>query len=278
MIAQAGTGGASPPLNGSAVHGSVLNAGFMVLGTLLVAESAKNDRLFSDDVACDIRNYYRELLEDEVEDSAADAADSREVQVVSGGRRIVCALIALAVTQSKLGRLEPDVRDRALALLDAGADLAAWEEDNPKLLPKRRTVLEKARAQLIGPQPKRKRVRPPKRELCGLAAGDVLALALPQRVALLRVVRVLAHRLGETPVLEELDFDGTEVPERDALERLGSRVNDRITFLNPSDTRGPRVRHAAKSTGTGPVSRKCRRSPLVPATTRSAAKLRHLVV
>jgi len=29
------------------------------------------------------------------------------------------------------------------------------------------------------------------------------------------------HRLGETPVLEELDFDGSEVPTRDALERLG---------------------------------------------------------
>ena len=192
--------------------------------------------LFSDDVACDIRNYYRELLEDEVEDSAATRQTLEKFKSYLEEPDSI-ALIALAVTQSKLGRLEPDVRDRALALLDAGADLAAWEEDNPKLLPKRRTVLEKARAQLIGPQPKRKRVRPPKRELCGLAAGDVLALALPQRVALLRVVRVLAHRLGETPVLEELDFDGTEVPERDALERLGSRVNDRITFLNPSDTR-----------------------------------------
>jgi len=66
-----------------------------------------------------------------------------------------------------------------------------------------------------------------------------LSLALPGRVALLRVVRVHAHRLGETPVLEELDFDGSEVPTRDALERLGPRLKDPITFMHPlsSDTR-----------------------------------------
>jgi len=132
--------------------------------------------------------------------------------------------------------LEPDVRDRALAIIDAGADLAVWGEENPKLLPKRRAVLENARAQLTGPQPARKRVRPPKRELCGLAAGDVLALALPRRVALLRVVRVYAYRLGEHPVIEELDFDGTEVPPREALERLGPG-NDLSIFKHRSDRR-----------------------------------------
>jgi hypothetical protein len=40
-------------------------------------------------------------------------------------------------------------------------------------------------------------------------------------VALFRVVCVRPHRLGESPVLEELDFTGSEVPSRDALEQLG---------------------------------------------------------
>ena len=194
--------------------------------------------LFSDDVACDIRDHYRQLLEDGAEDSAATRLTLEKFEPYLEEPDGV-ALIAFAVTQSKLGRLDPDVRDRALAVIDAGADLAVWEQENPKLLPKRRAVLEKARAQLTGPQPARKRLRPPKRVLSGLAAGDVLALALPRRLALLRVVRVRAHRLGETPVLEELDFDGTEVPARDVLERLGPRVNDPITFMHPlsSDTR-----------------------------------------
>jgi hypothetical protein len=187
--------------------------------------------LFSDDVACDVRDQYRQLLEDGVEDGEATRLTVeafREYLEESGG----IALVALAVTQSKLGRLDLGIRDRALAVLDRGADLEMWERDDPKLLPKRRAMLEKARAQLIGPQPLRRRVRPPKRTSSGLAAGDVLAIELPQRVALLRVVRVRSHRLGETPVLEELDFEGTEVPSPDALERLGPRVQDPIVLMH----------------------------------------------
>jgi hypothetical protein len=194
--------------------------------------------LFSDDVACDVRDHYRQLLEDGVEDGAATRLileTFRAYLEESDG----VALLAFAVTQSKLGRLDPDIRDRALAVLDRGGDLAIWEHDNPKLVARRRAVLEKARAQLTGPQPLRKRLRPPKRISCGLAAGDVLALALPGRVALLRVVRVHSHRLGETPVLEELEFKGDEVPPRDALERLGPEVKDPIAPAHPlsSDTR-----------------------------------------
>jgi len=194
--------------------------------------------LFSDDMACDIRDHYRQLLEDSVEDSSATRLTLEKFERYLEEPDSV-ALIALAVTQSKLGRLEPDVRDRALAIIDAGADLAVWQRENSKLLPKRRAVLEKARAQLTGPQPARRRLRPPKRVLSGLAAGDVLALTLPRRLALLRVVRVHAHRLGEMPVLEELAFYGTEVPALNALECLGPRVKDPITFVHPlsSDTR-----------------------------------------
>jgi hypothetical protein len=188
--------------------------------------------LFSDDLACDVRDYYRALLEDGVEDGAAvrqTVEAYREYLEESDG----VALLALAVTQSKLGRLDPDIRDRALAVLDRGADLEAWEHDNPKLLPKRRAVLEKARAKLTGQQPLRRRLRPPKRISSGLAAGDVLALALPRHVALFRVVHVHEHRRGETPVLEELDFEGTEVPARDALEQLAPKLKDPVALVDP---------------------------------------------
>ena len=194
--------------------------------------------LFSDDEACDVRDHYRELLEDGVEDAAATQLTVERFRAYLEESDGV-ALLAFAVTQSKLGRLDPDIRDRALAVLDRGADLEVWERDNPKLLPKRRAMLEKTRAQLTGQQPLRRRLRPPKRISSGLAAGDVLAFALPGRVALLRVVHVHSHRLGETPVLEELDFKGAEVPSRDALERLGPKVKDPIAFahvLSP-DTR-----------------------------------------
>ena len=183
--------------------------------------------LFSDDIACDVRDHYRELLEDGVEDGAAIQQTVERYRAYLEESDGV-ALLAFAVTQSKLGRLDPDFRDRALALIDRGGDLEAWEQDNPKLLPRRRAVLEKVRAQLTGQQPPRRRVRPPKRIASGLAAGDVLALELPRRVTLLRVVRVCSHRRGETPVLEELDLEGAEVPSRDALEQIGPKLTDPV--------------------------------------------------
>src|SRR5258708_39882717 len=113
-------------------------------------------------MACDVRDHYRELLEDGVEDGAATQLTVERFRAYLEESDGV-ALLAFAVTQSKLGRLDPDIRDRALAVLDRGADLDMWERDNPKLLPKRRAMLEKARAQLTGQQPPRRRLRPPKR-------------------------------------------------------------------------------------------------------------------
>ena len=187
--------------------------------------------LFADDEARDIRDHYRELLEDGVEDGTATRLTLEKFKAYLEEPGAM-AIVAFAVTQSKLGRLDPDIRDRATAVLDGRADLEVWESENRTLLSKRRAVLDKARAQLTGPQPPRRRLRPPKRVLSGLAAGDVLAFSLPRRIALLRVVRVRSHRRGETPVLEELDFNGTEVPSRDALERLGPRVKDPIAFMH----------------------------------------------
>jgi hypothetical protein len=197
--------------------------------------------LFSDDLACDIRDHYRQLLEDGIEDGAATRLTLEKFQAyLEGSEEIV--LVAFAVTQSKLGRLDSDIRDRALAVLDGGADLEVWERENPKLLPKRRAALEKARLQLTAPQPPRRRLRPPKRISSGLTAGDVLALALPGRLALLRVVRIRSHRLGETPVLEELDFKGTDAPQREILEGLVPKLNSPIA---PMHTLSPDTRFFA---------------------------------
>jgi hypothetical protein len=197
--------------------------------------------LFDDDTACDIRDSYRERIEDGVDDTEALRAtlelfrgcfDSAEVGALS--------IVALAVTQSKIGRLDAEIRARALAALEAGADLAWWEEDDPKLAPRRRAALAKARAQITGPQPARKRLRPPRRELCGLVAGDGLTLVVADGLALLRVVRVKNHRLGETPILEELQFEGSELPPRAELDQTPAKPKSIALGSNPrfSGSRG----------------------------------------
>ncbi len=90
--------------------------------------------LFSDDLACDLRDHYRQLLEDGAEDGVATRLTLEKFHSYLDESDSV-ALIAFAVTQSKLGRLEPDIRDRALARIDAGADLAVWERESPSCCP-----------------------------------------------------------------------------------------------------------------------------------------------
>ena len=191
--------------------------------------------LFSSDVARDIRDFYRERIEEGIEDAEATRLTLEKFQsYLDDPEEGPVLLVALAATQSKIGRLDPGVRGRALAAIDSGADLAMWAQENPKLLPRRREVLAKARAQLTGTQPVRKRLRPPPRPSCGLIAGDILALTLPNRVALWRVVRIKSHRRGETPYLERLDFNGSEVPSAQELAQLEATGKDSVNNLPAS--------------------------------------------
>ncbi|MEU5529427.1 DUF4259 domain-containing protein [Micromonospora chersina] len=180
--------------------------------------------LFSDDTACDVRDEYREMLEDGVED---DEATQRMLDSYAGALddadEATSVWLALAVTQSKLGRLDPTVRDRAITAIDSGADLARWS-DNPRLAAKRRDVLEKARAQLTGPQPQRKKVRRPSRHVTDLQPGDVLSYrASNSNLALLRVARIDDERHSVAPVLVALDLTGTHVPNQPELDSLADK-------------------------------------------------------
>jgi len=190
--------------------------------------------LFSNDLACDIRDHYRELIENGVDDAEATRQTTAKYQgSLDDPDDGTSAILALAVTQFKIGRLDPVIRDRALAAIDRGGDLSVCAIDNPKLLAKRKRVLAQAREQLTGPQPARARVKRPSRPGCGLVAGDVLALDLPGGSALLRIVRVHVHRKGETPSLEELQFNGTELPSLGILEQLEAKVKDSIAMMSP---------------------------------------------
>lgn len=180
--------------------------------------------IFDEDEACEVRDHYRQLIEDRVDDAEATQSTLEKFKA-SFDNPDYCsaAIVALAVTQSKIGRLDPSIRDRALAWMDQGADLDIWTEDSPKDLGKRKAALEKARLQITGPQPTRKRIRRPRLHLCDLVAGDVLALDLPAGPVLFRTVQIESYRLGEIPILEELEFDGPEVPEVEIIEQLPAR-------------------------------------------------------
>ncbi|WP_230504969.1 hypothetical protein [Sutcliffiella rhizosphaerae] len=62
-----------------------------------------------------------------------------------------------ALIQWKLGRLQEEIKNKALQIIDRGNDLEHWEED-PKLKKKRETVLLQLKGQLNSPQPQAKKV------------------------------------------------------------------------------------------------------------------------
>ena len=128
--------------------------------------------IFSDDLAADVRvDGFESCLQgpgpttDEeatrrVIDSYRDLDEEEEPTL----------WLALAATQSSLGRLDEEVKRRALSVIDDGRGLEPWGEAGLKDLEKRKTALAKLRDQLVGPQPPRKTLRRPWRHATDLEA------------------------------------------------------------------------------------------------------------
>src|SRR4051812_21584541 len=96
---------------------------------------ADGPAIFSDDFACDVRDEYRALLEDQVPDAEA----TRQIIAANPDLDVdekPVFWLALAATQWRVGRLEDEVRARALDVIDSGRDLTRWEESGPRAVAK----------------------------------------------------------------------------------------------------------------------------------------------
>ena len=185
--------------------------------------------LFDDDTAADVRGAYRSYIEEGVDDGEALRRILERYQRWFDREDGLGALVGFAVTQSELGRLDPAIRDQAVAAIDHGGDLQRWQRDSPHLVDERRAVLSEARARLNAPQPHRVHLPPPDPKLSDLVAGDVLTLEVPYGLVIFRVVRVKRVSAQELPVLEQLEYSGSDVPSLDLLEQLPKR-----DFPNPT--------------------------------------------
>jgi hypothetical protein len=187
--------------------------------------------LFGDDLASDVRADYRaSLVKGLTGPQATDALLSRGLP---DDDEAPIFWIALAAVQSKLGRLEPRVRDQALALM--GRDLARWEREAPKLAGKRRKVLDDLRADLLGSSRPEIRIRPYRPLTTEFAGGEVIAFERDDgQIALLRVAEIDEGRDGDrVPVLEVLDWIGSVVPAIDEICRLPLRPAAQLEGASP---------------------------------------------
>src|SRR4051812_28961019 len=114
--------------------------------------------IFSDDLAADVRGDWRDHLLDGAETEAAATAVLRSYEHAREDEDdAVVFWLALAAAQMETGRLQDDVRDRALAIIAEGGDVARWEEEDPALARQRQQVLDRLATKLRGPQSKPKR-------------------------------------------------------------------------------------------------------------------------
>ena len=140
--------------------------------------------LYQDDVAEDVRDYYKNQLRkgksgaevtlELIDDYNCEIFDTDDAPIF---------WFALADTQWNLGRLEEHVKLEALRHIKDGADLRRWEEENPKLAKVRAKVHIDLEQKLQSPQPPEKKISIQRLYKCEWNVGDVFAYPLESEYA-----------------------------------------------------------------------------------------------
>lgn len=147
--------------------------------------------IFEDDTACDLRDEFVELLAEGMTAEAATQELERRYEPARDTIDIEPVFwIALAATQHKGGRLVPQVRDKAIAIIDSGRDLERFFEDEV-IRSKRAKVLGELRAKLMGPVPPPRKIKPVVKVVTSWSAGQVFRYRLASGLTCL--FRVVGH-------------------------------------------------------------------------------------
>lgn len=183
--------------------------------------------IFSDDSASDVRDEWRDAILDGL---SPEDATQRLLETfhdyLEEAETEKLFWMALAAAQMETGRLLPDVRDRALAIIEAGGDVDRWREDGDKSLARQRgRVLQRLATKLRGPQPKPKRLRRPLALSVPLEVGDVVRVRAQREGENDALVVVVGHGEGLAPgelypIVAPLAWEGRNVPKRDRIARL----------------------------------------------------------
>lgn len=180
--------------------------------------------IFSDDLACDLRDEYRDLLGDGLSGEEATERLLQEWRTELDDPDVGPVFwLALAATQWRAGRLEERVKSEALRIISDGSDLRRWGS-GPSPRKKRQAALAKLRSKLESAQPAPRRI--PKRFVnsCEWEVGEVIALRLLSgRLVLFRVIAIHSDYGGTRPVCEFLDWIGDEIPPPERIGELRVR-------------------------------------------------------
>jgi hypothetical protein len=183
------------------------------------------NKLFDDDVACDVRDeFIRLLTEGKSGPEATDFMLGRWKETLADTDEGPVFWLALASTQHKYGRLESRVKDKAMTVLDQQLGLDRWREIGAHAVRGRVNQLQKVRDQLQSPQPKEKRIPPPFKDVSAWEVGEVISYQLKSgNLALFGVLGTESHANGISPVCELLDWSGSQPPLANEASTLAIR-------------------------------------------------------
>lgn len=197
--------------------------------------------IFSDDLAADVRGDWREaIIDGEQPDDLTRRLIDRYAPGAPDDRDTLVFWMALAAAQMETGRLDPDVRDRALAILDAGGDVATWREQDESLGRQRQKVLDGLAQKLRAPQPKPKRLRRSTPLGVSFDVGDAVLLRSTDAPANVIAV-VVTHEPGYLrgavdPVVELVIWEPDRIPTASELAELPCVVTE-IAEIRPGRSR-----------------------------------------
>ncbi len=188
--------------------------------------------IYSDDLACDIRDNFKELIGDGLNSEQATSALIQEYKdSINDSDENSVFWFALADTQWKNGRLINRVLEKTLEIIESGSDLDRWKEDH-KGLKKREAVITKFKQQLLTEQPKEKRIPKVYREKSTFNIGDIFSYQnkLENKI-IFRVIGIHQDKGGRFSVCELLDWSEKKLPIKNGLLSKGKIDVNKLSKL-----------------------------------------------
>jgi hypothetical protein len=172
--------------------------------------------LFSDDLACDVRDEYRAALIDGLEAQVArDRVLDRFADALADSDEAPLVWLALAATAWKMGRLDDDTRDRALAIIARREGMERWDEAGQGA--RREAELQTLAETLRSPQKPPVAAKKKRGFVSAWAVGEVVGYR--QETGHWLALHVVGHTDGEVgafPVVNLLDWTSETAPPTEA--------------------------------------------------------------
>lgn len=174
--------------------------------------------IFSDDLAIDLREDWKELIGDNhtPEEATKMLIKEYESEVIDSEEFTVFWL-ALASIQWKTGRLQKKVKEKALKIIESEENLKVWIdcEARPADIKKRQKALLKLKEELNSMQPIAKKIPKAYWENSEFHVGDIFSYKhVSGKNALFRVIGIHEDKGGRSSICEMLNWFQESLPIR----------------------------------------------------------------